>query len=813
MGRKGVPMRKDACCGAIFIWLVLSALILAGEVSAIRVSPAQIKTQTPEASEQLLVSALEANGLSHDATREAKYAVVPADVAQVSSAGKLVPLKDGTAEVVVTVGNQTAKVPLLVQGIATPPPVSFQRDVIPILSKSGCNAGGCHGKAEGQNGFKLSVFGYDPVADYHALVSEGRGRRIFPASPDNSLLLLKGTALMPHGGGQKIDPGSRWHQVMRRWVFEGANLDEQVLHPTVRIQVEPTEVTLLPRGVQQLRVTAIDDEGNARCVTTEAGFQSNSDSIAGVDGDGQILATEVPGEAAILVRYMGHVAVCRVTRPHDSPTFARPPERNFIDRLVWDKLTKLHVSPSPAADDATYIRRVYLDTIGTLPTAAEAKQFLQDNSPDKRKQLVERLLERAEYSDYWAQRWSDILQVDKDTITPQGAVAMSRWVRKQVSQNVPYDRFVQSVLTAQGSTLNESPAAFFQVQADPEKTARAVSQLFLGVRIECAQCHHHPFERWDQPDYYALAGFFSGIERRALPQGAVKIVSKGGDDLKHPRSGKVIPAAGLGAPPATFTPGSDRRRALAEWATNPQNPYFTKAIANRIWAHYMGRGLVEPVDDLRATNPASNEPLLDALAEHMIAVKYDMKAFTRTILDSQAYQLSSQTLPTNRMDEQNYSHAAWKPIPAEVLLDAISQATAVPEDFNGWPKGYRAIQIWDNKLPSHFLETFGRPTRQTVCSCERGTEPSIAQALHLMNSPVTMQKVQDREGMAARLAQSELPPEKIVDELYLTTLSRMPSDAERQVMVGPFAEVKDRREATEDVLWTLLNLKEFVFNH
>lgn len=806
-------MRLGVGLGICFCWLLSAVVVMAAESTAIRIVPSQLQISTPESSEQLLVFANMAGGTVEDATRQAKYSVVPEGFAQVSTAGRVVPLKDGQGEILVQVGSLSARIPLKVQGIASPTPVSFQRDVVPILSKSGCNSGGCHGKAEGQNGFKLSVFGYDPVADYHALVSEGRGRRIFLASPDNSLLLLKGTALMPHGGGQKIEPDSRWHHLLRRWIQEGANLDQEVLHPTVKIQVEPTEVTLSPRGMQQLRVTALDDAGNARCVTVEAGYQSNSDSIVGVDAEGQVLATEVPGEAAILVRYMGHVAVCRVTRPHDSPAFARPPERNFIDRLLWDKLTRLHLPPSPAADDATFLRRVYLDTIGTLPTSAEAKRFLQDSNPEKRKLLVAQLLERTEYADYWAQRWSDILQVDKDTITPQGAVAMTRWVRKQIVQNVPYDKFVYNVLTAQGSTLNESPAAFFQVQADPEKTARAVSQLFLGVRVECAQCHHHPFERWDQQDYYALAGFFSGIERRALPQGAVKIVSKGGEDLKHPRTGKVIAAAGLGGPVVTFTPGTDRRKPLADWATNPQNPYFTKAIVNRIWAHYMGRGLVEPVDDLRATNPATNEPLLDALAEHMIAVKYDIKAFTKTLLDSQAYQLSSQTLPTNKADEQNYSHASWKPIPAEVLLDAISQATAVPEDFNGWPRGYRAIQIWDNKLPSHFLETFGRPTRQTVCSCERGTEPSIAQALHLMNSPITTQKVHDREGLVAKLAASDLSPDKIVDELFLVTLSRYPSEAERQVMQAPFADTMDRREAAEDVLWTLLNLKEFVFNH
>ena len=808
-----VHRRFSASVAALWMAVAMPLAGWAAEIPALRVHPPEIRLESPESSEQLLVFARSSDGSPADVTRHARFQPSVAGVVEVTPAGRIVPLKDGRTEVHVRWDEHSASVMVEVHGIASPPPVSFHRDVVPILSKAGCNSGGCHGKAEGQNGFKLSVFGYDPVADYQALVTEGRGRRVFHGSPEYSLLLRKATAVVPHGGGMKIEPDSRWYRLLRRWIQEGTALDQPVDHPITGIVVEPAEVTLGSRGTQQLRVSSLDPSGVRRCVTSEADFQTNNDAIAGVDRDGLIAATAVPGEAAILVRYLGHVTVCRVTRPSGSGQHVRPSERNFIDRLVWDKLARLHVAPSPVADDSTFLRRAFLDTIGTLPTSDEARRFLADAAPDKRRRLVAELLERPEYADYWAQRWSDLLQIDKDTVTPQSAVAMTRWVRGQVRRNVSYDQFVRSILTAQGSTLSESPAAFFQVQSEPEKSARAVSQLFLGVRIECAQCHHHPFERWDQRDYFALAGFFTGIERKGHPQGGMKIVAVAGSDLKHPRTAEAVPAAGLGAPPATFASGQDRRQVFAEWATSPENPFFARTIANRLWAHYFGRGLVEPIDDLRATNPASNELLLDALAKHLVELRFDLRAFTQTLLDSQVYQLSSEVNESNRIDEQNYSHAPWKPLPAEVLLDAVSQATAVAEEFNGWPMGYRAIQVWDNKLPSHFLEVFGRPRRQTVCACERGTEPSIAQALHLMNSPGTMRKIQDRAGRAARLASSDLAADGIIEELYLSALSRFPSDAEQKLMQQAFAESSDRRAATEDILWTLLNTKEFVFNH
>lgn len=778
----------------------------------LRVRPAEIQLDCPEACQQLLVD--QPGGLPGDLTRRVVYRSQDPSIVVVTPSGQVLPRGAGRGAVVVEHAGSRVVVPVNVAGWSRVAPVSFRRDIIPILSKAGCNAGGCHGKAEGQNGFKLSVFGFDPTADFAALVSEGRGRRVSFSNPHDSLLLMKATAETPHGGGAKIPHNGLWYRRIARWIAEGAVLDETGPRSAVSIHVEPERVVLSARARQQLRVTAVDAVGRRRCVTLEAEYASNAGPIASVGRGGLISAGDVPGEAAILVRYMDLVAVCRVTLPRNEVAFQRPPEQNFIDAHAWNKLDGLRIQPSALADDATFMRRVFLDTIGTLPSVDAARGFLDDRDPQKRKVLVDRLLERDEYADYWAMRWSDILRVDKDRITPQGAVAMTRWLRRQFRDNVPYDAFVRSVVTARGNTLAESPAAFYQIHDKPEMLSRSISQLFLGVRIECAQCHHHPFERWSQTDYFALAGMFTGVGRKGAPRGGQKIFSTAGADLKHPRSGKPVAAAGLGATPVAFAAGADRRDVLAAWMTEPQNPFLSRMIVNRLWAHYFGRGLVEPIDDMRATNPATNPELLDALAAHLVEQRFDLKALTRTLLNSRLYQLAHVPNATNRLDDQNYSRAAWKALPAEVLLDAFCQATEVPEQFNGWPAGYRAIQIWDNRLPSYFFRVFGRPQRVSVCECERGNEPSIAQALHLMNSPESVRKIRHRDGRAARLAQSNKTDDQIIDELYLATLSRRPASAERALMRQAFSESSgNRRAAIEDILWTLLNTREFVYNH
>ncbi len=809
--RRSLPSVALAVVGAC-----LSASGASGASGELRVRPPAVVLDRPESSQQLLVSVAGSERLTVDVSRAATYRVLQPEIAEVDPTGLVHPLGDGRTEIEVAYRDQVVRIPLHVHRFNVPEPVSFRTEIVPLLTKARCNAGGCHGKAEGQNGFKLSIFGFDAHADFAAIVAEGRGRRVFPAAPGRSLLVRKGAAEVPHGGGRKIEVASPQYARLKRWIAEGAQFDHapDASRQIVAIEVEPLQQYLLAGGTQQLRVTAIDGRGTRRCVTADAEFESNAATIADVNERGLVEASDIPGEAAILVRYLGHVAVSRITLPRLDVEFPRPPENNFIDRLVWDKLVRLGIEPSGLADDAAFLRRVYLDTIGTLPRSDEVRAFLADAAEDKRRHVIDRLLERDEYADYWTMRWLDLLRADQLKITPQGTVAMQRWLRRQFRENRPFDEVTRDLLTAQGSITAEGPAAFYKILKQPDEASRSISQLLLGVRIECAQCHHHPSERWSQADYVGLAGYFTGVNIKKLPDGTEAVVSSGGRDLPHPRSGDVIAARPLGGPPAEFTGVSDRRSVLAKWVTSETNPFFAKALANRIWAHYLGRGLVEPIDDLRETNPASNEPLLNALADHLRDLNFDVKAFTRTLLQSRVYQLSSQPSPSNVDDLQNFSHAAYKTLPAEVLLDAISQVTDVAEKFNGWPAGYRAIQVWDNRMPSYFFRIFGRPVRASVCECERSGEPSIAQSLHLLNSPEMMAKVQGRHGTARRLARSALTPEAIIDELYLSMLARLPETAERELMLQAFQGAEaDRRSAVEDIQWALLNSKEFMFNH
>jgi hypothetical protein len=789
----------------------------------LEVSPSIVVLDDPEAAQQLLVRSSKS---AADLTHLSRYEVLDLKIVTVDAAGLVQPMAEGRTFVVVRHGGEEARVPVEVRGLRTPPPVSFDSQVVPILSRAGCNAGACHGKAEGKNGFKLSVFGFDAEADYQALALEARGRRVFLGSPENSLILRKAAGQVAHGGGKRMTTDSRHYRRLCRWITEGARRNEFIptngkernefrsTTPLQAIEVEPREQVLGFEGMQQLRVTAIQSDGKRHCVTLDAQYESNAAAIARVDARGRVQAGSVPGQAAILVRHLGHVTICRVTIPRPGVRFVRPAESNFIDRLAWDNLARLGILPADLADDATFLRRVYLDTLGTLPTVTEARSFLADKRSDKRSLLIDGLLRRPEYADYWAMHWADLLRVDRDAITAAGAVAVTRWLRRHFAENRPYDEMVRDILTARGKTTDEGPAAIYKALTTPEEMSRSFSQLFLGVRIQCAQCHHHPSERWGQEDYFALAGFFTGIGRKALSNGTDALFAQKGIDLNHPRTHKPVPARALGAAVPDFNSTADRRTVLANWLIAADNPFFARAIANRLWAHYFGRGLVEPLDDIRATNPASNEPLLEALTKHMREVKFDLKKFTRTLLTSRLYQLDGKPSRADAEDGQNFSHALPRAIPAEVLLDAICQATGAPEKFNGWPEGYRAIQVWDNRMPSYFFRIFGRPVRASVCECERSNEPSIAQALHLMNSEEIMGKVRARQGAARQLAHTGKAPREIIDELYLGTLSRYPTEKERATMLKVFDEAKDDRQGTvEDILWALLNTRGFVYNH
>lgn len=691
---------------------------------------------------------------------------------------------------------------------------NFANDIVPILSRFSCNTSGCHGKAEGQNGFKLSVFGFDPQADHRALTMEGRGRRVFPAAPERSLLLMKACGDVPHGGGVRIAKDSREYEQLRNWISCGMPLGSEDDPQVVHIEVTPREETMAMRESVDLRVNATWSNGEVQDVTWLAQFQSNNEGLAQVDETGHVTAGLAPGHVAVMASYLGHVDVFQATVPRSrvsaDESRGERPVRNFIDRHIQRRLDQLNITAAGDATDGEFLRRSYLTIIGTLPTAAEARAFLGDTRPNRRARLIDTLLERPEFADYWALYWSDLLRVDRQTLGHKDAYEYYRWIRQSLAENKPLDRFAREILTAEGP-LSETPQGnLFQVVRGPGETASMVSQVFLGVRIECAQCHHHPFDRWGQDDYFGMAGMFAQVRTKTAPWGKV-LTAEGDPSTKHPRSGRVVIAHPLGTPEPEENPGGDRRRAFADWLTAKDNAFFARNMANRVWARMMGRGLVEPVDDFRATNPPSHPALLDDLAEHFIVSRYDLKALIRTIAASHTFQQSSATNSTNREDEQSFSRSYWRRPDAEVLLDAVCQVTEVPEHFESLPVD-RALELWDSQAQHDFLKMFGRPARKSACECERIVEPSVAQVLHLLNSERIQEKLSSPRGAVARLSREIDDDERLVEELYLSALSRYP-DAEERARAVSFLEhaTRPRRQAVEDLLWSLLNSLEFSF--
>ena len=697
---------------------------------------------------------------------------------------------------------------------ASPRPFHFENDITPILTRFQCNTSGCHGSAEGQNGFKLSVFGFDAPADYNALVKESRGRRVQFSAVENSLLLRKASGSMPHGGGSRLKIGSKEYEMLRAWLRAGAPFGDPAAPRIVRLTIAPTERQMAMSAKQSLRVTARFSDGYETDVTAWAKFQTNNDSVAAVSEDGVVTAGTVPGEVAVMASYLNNVVAFRALVPRtDKVAFPKLDESNLIDKHVNARLRKLNLLPSPPADDATFLRRVYLDVIGTLPTLAEAKAFLADDRPDKRALLVDRLLDRPEYADAQALHWADVLRIDRDSLGPKRAQAFHRWLTRSFAMNKPFDRFVREIVLAEGNLDEVAPANFYKAIAKPNEMASSIAQDFLGVRIACAQCHHHPYDRWSQDDYYGMVGFFAPLTVRKTERGDV-LEAVGDPVTKNPRTSLTVFTHALATPMPDADPTGDRRAAFADWLTADANPWFAKNLANRLWSHYFGRGIVEPVDDLRATNPPTNPELLDALTREVKSFRYDLKKIVRLIVTSQAYQRSSQPLPENEIDDTNFSRALFRRIPAEVLLDSVSQATGVEERFPQMPTGARAVQLWDNKTQHYFLKLFGRPQRTSSCSCERNIEPSVAQVLHLFNSPEIQEKLAHDRGTVAKLVARRPGDAELVDDMYLTILSRSPTGRERDIAVSHLANhASERRQAAEDLAWSLLNSLEFVFNH
>lgn len=799
--------------------LIQSALLVllgADAGNGLVADPSTVSLDGRGANYQLLISEVASTGKAIDKTRTVTYRSVNPDICQVSPTGFISGVANGDAAIEVEAAGQKTIVKVTVSNIGQRPAFNFERDIVPILSRYGCNSSACHAKAEGQNGFKLSVFGFDPKADHVTLAQESRGRRTHPLLPEQSLLLLKSSGGMPHGGGVRIKSDTVEYGLLRDWIAGGMPFGQKDDPQVKSIEVAPRERQLSFDAQQQLRVIATYTDGRRADVTTLAKFQSNNEGLAAVDDRGLVVAGKKPGDVAIMASFMGSVDIFRALVPQPSVENAPawPVVRNQIDDLVDAKLRKLAITPSGLCSDTDYLRRVYLDVIGTLPSAEEARAFIADASPDKRQKLVDRLLTRPEYADYWALKWSDLLRVDRQALGQRGAFLYYSWIRESFANNKHFDQFVRELLTSDGELVQAPAAHLFKAVSKPGDRASTISQVFLGVRIECAQCHHHPFDRWGQDDYVGMEAFFVQPNIKKSGRGEMLITANNAGPLKHPRTGEAIHAHALGEVQGEGSPEGDRRKALAGWMTSPSNAWFAKSFANRMWAHFMGRGLVMPIDDVRLTNPPSNPELLDALAKHFIDSGFDPHSLIRFITSSRTYQLASATNPTNVSDEQNYSRALLRSLDAEVLFDAVCQTTGVPEKFDGLPAGYRAIQLWDSHVPHYFLRIFGRPVRATVCDCERNAEPSVAQVLHVMNSPLIQDKLAHEGGRITKLAAQTTDDAKLVDELYLTFYARPPAVDELAAALEYLKKHSgQRRRAVEDLAWSLMNTTEFLFNH
>ena len=816
----------------IFPVLEVTSPLLAGDI---RVQPAQVQLD-PGGSQQLLVTALGVR--EWDQTGSVEYSSSNTAVATVTSDGLIRAVSDGTSIVDVGSGGHAQRVQVVVTGSDLRPPIQFATEVVPILTKLGCNSGGCHGKSTGQNGFKLSLLGFEPNQDYLALVKEARGRRIFPGDPDRSLLLLKPTAVLSHGGGQRLDPESEEYQIIKEWVARGAQPPDQLAPVLERIDLSPRQGVLSRDARQQLLVTAHFSDGTSRDVSRQAMYQSNEPDVASVGPSGVVETGSFSGQFAVMVRFGGKISTFHAVVPFnmDSAQAADVAARlaalkkgigdSPVDDLLIDQWRRLGIVPSARADDATFVRRATIDICGTLPSRRQIEDYIDDSRPDKRARLIDQLLERPEYASYFALKWADLLQNRGAGYATSrqrpGTALFSAWIRDSIAANKPYDQFATEILTASGSQNENPPTIWYRSVRTLPDYVESIAQAFLGVRIQCAQCHHHPFERWSQADYFGLAAVFSRIGRKGgfadgeVPTNEV-IYAKAKGDVFHPRTGELILPRALGGPDFELDLYADPRQSLARWMVRPDNPFFARTMANRMWAHFLGRGIIHPIDDARSTNPPSNPELLGALTEDFVASGYDVKHLVRVITNSWAYGLDSAPNDWNRSDTQSYARFYPRRLTAEVLLDGISFVLDVPTEFSGgpgaFPLGTRAIELPDENVPAHFLNVFGRPARMSACACERVDSPALAQALELVNSEEIQRKLTAEAGYACQLAENELPHAENTTDMFLRTFGRLPLPEELQVSTEFLEAESDRNEAYRSLLWSLLATNEFMFNH
>ncbi len=823
----------------------------AAPAPVLQVTPAVLQLDGKRDERQLLVTAVYPDGRRLDVTRTATY-LPPKETLSITG-GRVNALRDGKFALRIRyapAGSRTVETTVRVEArnSRAERQVSFLNDVIPALTLAGCNQGACHGGQFGRGGLRLSLLGYDPDADYTALLHEGGGRRVNRVSPERSLLLLKGTLALPHAGGMRLSPGSTALATLQRWVAEGAPGPREGEPSVVRVAVTPSDRLLKRAEVQQLQVTAHYSDGSTRDVTRLALYNSGNDGVASVSGEGLTRAV-APGAAAIVVRYQGQAAVARVAAP-----FARMdrypdlPRTNFIDALVQREWQRLGLVPSVPATDAEFLRRASLDLTGTLPTPEQVETFLADcdaehqagpsskaqgsggaestgerrsrkvlpnSSPGPsraRERLVDRLIASEEWTDYWALYFGDLLRNTKKTSGEKGLWALHNWIRASLRTGKPYNEMVRELVASRGSAVRHGAANFYNAAKTPEDLAETTSQVFLGVRMQCARCHNHPFERWTQADYYGLAAFFPGIKRKQSETDLLILHTAEGQ-VQHPRTAVGLAPTPLGSDPVRVA-GEERPRALAVWLADPKNPFVARNIVNRVWARLMGRGLVEPVDDVRVSNPPTHPELLDALTRDFVQHNFDLRHLMRTIVSSRAYQVSSRPTPANERDDRFYTYYRARRLMAEPLLDAIGQATGRPEKFSGFPAGYRAISLPDPGLARvSLLDTFGRTARATTCECERSNSPNLTQTLFLVNSDYIQGRISDDNGVVATLVKAGKPDAEIIRRLYAGTLSRYPTPQELAAALGFLQEAEKKREGFEDLLWTLLNSQEFLLQH
>jgi hypothetical protein len=785
------------------------------------VAPESIELTRVGETHRVLVGRVEGGAWVGDLTGAAEFVTSNPSVATVDAEGRVRAVADGRAQAIATVGEERATAEIIVSGTGRPADVSFMNDVLPVLYRMGCSTGACHGAAAGKNGFKLSLRGFDPAADRAMLTRAAAGRRVSVAEPKNSLMLLKPTMAVPHEGGQRFEVGSEPYTIFLNWIEAGAPGPDGEEPEVARLEVLPADATLEPGAVQPIVVIAHYADGSRREVTRWALLETTDDAVLTVD-EGGAARVETPGAASVTAWFAGKVAAARFSSPRPGDVkreaFDRARRANFIDDLVLDRLKRLNVPPAGEASDLEFLRRAYLDATGALPRPDEVLDFALDPDPDKRARLIDDLLESPEFVDRWSYRWSDLLLVSSRTLPNRSELlAMSRYVRRSVETNAPWNKFVRDILTARGDTLDNGAANYYLIHKNPIERAEATTKTFMGLSLTCARCHNHPLEKWTQNDYYGFANLFSRVELKSGRMGGTIVMDGEMGDLAHPRLGRPLDPKPLDAAPLDPETDGERRARLAEWLTAPENPYFTRAIVNRVWKQFMGRGLVEPADDLRLTNPASNEPLMQTLCDEFVANEYDLKHLMRRIMNSATYQRSSRPVDSAAPDNIHYSQYIVRRLPAEVILDAYSQVTGVPTNFAFYPEGTRALQLPDTLVVSYFLDAFGRPEREDPHAEERDDEATLAQALHLVNGDTLNNKLRDERSFLTALL-SEFKDDAIaLEEIYLRALSRRPTAEERAralVALDWLNEVdsRARREAFEDLAWAVMTSDEFLFN-